>query len=442
MGSCYSANESHKIKTTTYNRQKKTTGCLGSTCCESGKNLNNQNRQVNAQANIPNIQSSYTINYKKGQINDYIDNLISEKQSPIPLQKITFVQLYNIFMNFAYDFTTSEFIICDTREENKSQSFLKKFSQINYKPRQVESMSEDRMKLFKNYIRNKNIIFILNDEKNFEVFEQFITIFSINYDLNLKNIYILIEPIQKADENQINKSYLEHLYSFLDEDALYKYTPKILINSIDIKSGNLNYENIGAHNALAFVSKYPHKVNTDAKNIHLNQLDINNICNQELEEENIYLNFFAKFNIENILNFISLEKFQNENNSNSGLITHCKERRNKIKGEEKRTLIRQKNISIPKNINEFSEYYNLIQTDFDNIIKEFQGEIIDNKSIIIEFDDDIDDKIKMKMLFIIIYKITRLSFEDIENYLRNNFFILKNEENIWPAKNEIEYFFN
>ena len=323
-------------------------------------------------------------------------------------------------MNFAYDFTTSEFIICDTREEDKSQSFLKKFSQINYKPRQVESMSEDRMKLFKNYLRNKNIIFILNDEKNFELFEQFITIFSINYDLNLKNIYILIEPIQKADENQINKSYLEHLYSFLDEDALYKYTPKILINSIDIKSGNL----------------------TDAKNIHLNQLDINNICNQELEEENICLNFFAKFNIENILNFISLEKLENENNSNSGLITHCKERRNKVKGEEKRTLIRQKNISIPKNINEFSDYYNLIQTDFDNIIKEFQEEIINNKCIIIEFDDDIYEKIKMKMLFIIIYKITRLNFEDIENYLKNNFFSLKNEDNIWPAKNEIENFFN
>ena len=166
------------------------------------------------------------------------------------------------------------------------------------------------------------------------------------------------------------------------------------------------------------------------------------ICNQELEEENICLNFFAKFNIENILNFISLEKLENENNSNSGLITHCKERRNKVKGEEKRTLIRQKNISIPKNINEFSDYYNLIQTDFDNIIKEFQEEIIDNKSIIIEFDDDIYEKIKMKMLFIIIYKITRLNFEDIENYLKNNFFSLKNEENIWPAKNEIENFFN
>ena len=84
----------------------------------------------------------------------------------------------------------------------------------------------------------------------------------------------------------------------------------------------------------------------------------------------------------------------------------------------------------------------MIQTDFDNIIKEFQEEIINNKCIIIEFDDDIDEKIKMKMLFIIIYKITRLNFEDIENYLKNNFFSLKNEENIWPAKNEIENFFN
>ena len=177
MGSCYSSNEPHKIKTSTYNRQKKpTTSCLGSTCCESGKNLN-PNRPIIHVENVPNIQSSYTINYKKGKINDYIDNLISKNQSPIPLVKLTFVQLYNIFMNFGYDFTTSDFIICDTREEDKTQSFLKKFSQINYKPRQVESMAEDRMKLFKNFIRNKNIIFILNDEKNFETFEQYITIF-------------------------------------------------------------------------------------------------------------------------------------------------------------------------------------------------------------------------------------------------------------------------
>lgn len=442
MGSCYSSNEPHKIKTSTYNRQKKpTTSCLGSTCCESGKNLN-PNRPIIHVENVPNIQSSYTINYKKGKINDYIDNLISKNQSPIPLVKLTFVQLYNIFMNFGYDFTTSDFIICDTREEDKTQSFLKKFSQINYKPRQVESMAEDRMKLFKNFIRNKNIIFILNDEKNFETFEQYITIFSINYDLNLKNIFVLIEPIQKNDENQINKSFLEQLYFSLDEDALYQYTPKILLNSIDIKSGNINYENNALNHGLIFVSKYPHEVNLEAKNMHLNQLDINYICNQELEEENIFLKFFANFKIECILNFISIEKNDNENNNNSGLITHCKEKRNKIKGEEKRTLIKQKNISILKNINDFKEYYNLIQSDFDNIIKEFQAEIINNNCIIIEFDDAIDEKIKMKMLFIIIYKITKLSFEDIENYLKNNFFILKSEDNIWPNKDEIENFFN
>ena len=304
MGSCYSSNEPHKIKTSTYNRQKKpTTSCLGSTCCESGKNLN-PNRPIIHVENVPNIQSSYTINYKKGKINDYIDNLISKNQSPIPLVKLTFVQLYNIFMNFGYDFTTSDFIICDTREEDKTQSFLKKFSQINYKPRQIESMAEDRMKLFKNFIRNKNIIFILNDEKNFETFEQYITIFSINYDLNLKNIFVLIEPIQKNDENQINKSFLEQLYFSLDEDALYQYTPKILLNSIDIKSGNINYENNALNHGLIFVSKYPHEVNLKEKNMHLNQLDINYICNQELEEENIFLKFFANFKIECILNFI------------------------------------------------------------------------------------------------------------------------------------------
>ena len=238
------------------------------------------------------------------------------------------------------------------------------------------------------------------------------------------------------------KSFLEQLYFSLDEDALYQYTPKILLNSIDIKSGNINYEDNALNHGLIFVSKYPHEVNLEAKNMHLNQLDINYICNQELEEENIFLKFFANFKIECILNFISIEKNDNENNNNSGLITHCKEKRNKIKGEEKRTLIKQKNISILKNINDFKEYYNLIQSDFDNIIKEFQAEIINNNCIIIEFDDAIDEKIKMKMLFIIIYKITKLSFEDIDNYLKNNFFILKSEDNIWPNKDEIENFFN
>ena len=441
MGACYSSSDSNKIKASIYNRQKKpTTSCIGTICCESNKNYSSIKNPISI-INNPSIRSTYNINYKNGPINEYIDSLISNNQSPIPLQKINFIQLYNIFMNYAYDFTKSDFIVCDARKDNeKKQIFLKKFYQINFLPQQVESMQEERMNKFKNYLKNKNIIFILKDEASFEVLEQFITIFSIHYDFHLKNIYILCEPIKNNEERQINESYMEDLNLFIDEDALYDYSPKILINSIDIKSCNLNYENNLSHNALIFISSYPHKANVknnNRNNIYLNKLDINNICDEDLNENNIFLNFFSKFKIESILNFIAEEN--DENNNNPGIITHSEAKRKKINGEEHRISIKQKNISLPKNLIDFGQYYNSIENDFDSIIEEFKYQIVNNNCIIIEFDDEIKSNIKMKFLFIIVNKITGLCFEDIESYLKINFFIL-DKQNIWPNNEEMTNF--
>ena len=88
---------------------------------------------------------------------------------------------------------------------------------------------------------------------------------------------------------------------------------------------------------------------------------------------------------------------------------------------------------------DFERYYNSIQNDFDSIIEEFKYQIVNNNCIIIEFDDEINDNIKMKLLFIIVNKITGLCFEDIENYLKMNFFIL-DKPNIWPNKDEMMNF--
>ena len=347
-------------------------------------------------------------------------------------------------MNYAYDFTNCDFIVCDTRKEReeKNQIFLKKFNQINFNPQQVESMQPERLNKFKNYLRNKNIIFILKEEETFEIFEQFITIFSIHNDFNIKNIYILIESLQKYEDKQINNTYNENINLFIDEDALYEYSPKILINSLDIKSSNLNYVNNSSHNALTFITTYPHIKNDKQNNKNkpkLNKLDINNICDEDLEDNNIFLNFFSKFKIECILNFISEDKNENEKNNNLGLITHSEAKRKKINGEEHRISIKQKNISIPKNMGDFSQFYNLIQSDFDNIIEDFKFQIVNNNCIIIEFDEEIQENIKMKLLFIIVNKITGLCFEDIGNYLKNNFFVLE-EYNEWPNKEEMENF--
>ena len=151
------------------------------------------------------------------------------------------------------------------------------------------------------------------------------------------------------------------------------------------------------------------------------------------------MNFFSKFKIECILNFISEDKNENEKNNNLGLITHSEAKRKKINGEEHRISIKQKNISIPKNMGDFSQFYNLIQSDFDNIIEDFKFQIVNNNCIIIEFDEEIQENIKMKLLFIIVNKITGLCFEDIGNYFKNNFFVLE-EYNEWPNKEEMENF--
>ena len=435
MGACYSSGEPNRIKATTYVRQKKTTSCMNTGCCESEKN-NSLIRNPIQIINNPSIRSSYNINYKNGQINDHINMLISNDQSPIPLQKINFVQLYNIFMNFTYDFTKSDFIVCDTRKntEEKLQIFLKKFYQINFTPQQVESMHQERLNRFKNYLNNKNIIFILKDETTFEILEQFITIF-INYDFIIKNVYILCESIEKFEEGRVN-TYLDYLNLFIDEDALYEYTPKILINSSDIKSSNLNFEDNKSHNALAFVTTYSHLVNSKQNKNNMNKLDINNICDQDLPDANIYLKFFAKFKIEYILNFLLEDKKENENNNNLGRITHSEAKRKKIEGEEHRINIKQRNITIPKDMVDFDEFYNSIQNDFDNIIEDFKYQIIENNCVIFEFDEGIEEIIIIKFLFIIVNKITGLCFEDIENYLKNIFFNLVGD-NIWPKKEEM-----
>ena len=161
-------------------------------------------------------------------------------------------------MNFIYDFSNSNFIICDTREElkDRQQLFLKKFNQINYslifmgslnintfilyyfswkklsRLRQIETLSNERSTKFFNYLKNKNIIFILKDESSLELMEKFFIYFIANNKGGklIKNIYILSEYIQIYNKDNLSNTYLDYLYYFIDEDIIYQYSPKILIS--------------------------------------------------------------------------------------------------------------------------------------------------------------------------------------------------------------------
>jgi hypothetical protein len=124
MGTCYSTNGTTKVRTNN-NKPKKTTSCLGSFCNDS-ESTQSQSKfaLANMPANIQQIKSSYQISYNNDKLNKDLDNLIERYNDKIVIQKINYVQIYNIFMNYIYDFTMSNFLICDTREETKERNQL------------------------------------------------------------------------------------------------------------------------------------------------------------------------------------------------------------------------------------------------------------------------------------------------------------------------------
>lgn len=217
MGTCYSSNDGLKARKS----KPRTTSCLSSLCNDSQIS----NPKIKTQPSIvtiPNIKSSYNISFKNDKLNNDLNELIEKYKDKLKIAKINYIQLYNIFMNYIYDFTKSNIVLCDTREEekDKEQLFLKKFPQINYSIKQIERMSDDRLNMFCKFMKNKNIIFILKEESSLDTIEKFIIYFiANNFDgkFTIKNIYILNEYIQKYQDNDLN-TYLEYLYYFIDED--------------------------------------------------------------------------------------------------------------------------------------------------------------------------------------------------------------------------------
>jgi hypothetical protein len=236
----------------------------------------------------------------------------------------------------------------------------------------------------------------------------------------------------KENENKNKIFYNEYLTYFIDEDLLYEYSPKILIDSSDIKSSNLNYNDEIINNSYIFYAVFSHNENKEFNN-KKNQININSkfeanyLSNKTTEKTDIYLNFIYKFNIAYIINFIFTEEFENSiNKKTSKYIWHSETKINKVLNVDNKKLIKQKNILIPKNM-EFIDYYKIIRNEFTPLLEEIQDQIIDNNCILVQFDDKIENIFLMKFIYIIIFKITGLSFENIFSYLKINFFDINQE---------------
>ena len=461
MGSCMSGNGTINVKRYPNPRRgtNRSVTCFTS-LCKGEDNLLHDNKNSSEIVPNPNIKSTFSIHYNNDQLNIDINTFIEKYKTQIKIEKINFVQIYNIFMNYKYNFTRSEFILCDIRNDLKEKSqalFLKHFPQINYNIKELEIISKNRLIKFFKFINNKKIIFILKDSKeenSIDTIEKFLIFFLANSNnCKIDTIYILNQYITKFDENNLKKeiknnkenenkiNYNEYLSYFIDEDLLYEYSPKILIDLSDIKSSNLNYNDEIINNSYLFYTIFHHNENKESNNkktqINLNsKFDANYLSNKTTEETDIYLNFIYKFNIIYIINFIFTEEFENcINKKTSKYIWHSETKINKIVNGDSKKLIKQKNILIPKNM-EFIEYYKVIRNEFIPLLEEVYDQILDNNCVLIQFDDKIDYIFLMKFIYIIIFKTTGLSFDNIFSYLKINFFDINQESLINEKKEE------
>jgi hypothetical protein len=270
----------------------------------------------------------------------------------------------------------------------------------------------------------------------------------------IDTIYILNQYITKFDDKNSTKDsknnnkenenkiiYNEYLTYFIDEDLLYEYSPKIVIDSSDIKSGNLNYNDEIINNSYIFCTIFPHNESKEFNNkkaqIKLNtKFDANYLSNDNTEETDIYLKFMYKFKIIYIINFIYTEEFESSlNKKTSKFIWHSETKINKALNEDKKNLIKQKNILIPKNL-EFIDFYKIIRNEFNPLLEEIKDQIIDNNCVLIQFDDEIKYIFLMKFIYIIIFKVTGLCFNNIFDYLKMKFFDINQEQLINERKEE------
>ena len=214
-----------------------------------------------------------------------------------------------------------------------------------------------------------------------------------------------------------------------------------MVNISDIKSSFLNYNSEIINNSFIFYDVFEHyefKDNNKKSNPKLNnKFDINYLSNSETTETDIYLNFIYKFNIIYIINFFVTDEVDyNINKKSYKYIWHCESKRNKALKEDKKSLIKQKNILSPKNL-EFIEYYKIIHNEFIPLLEELKDQIINNNCVLLQFDDKIEYIFLMKFLYLITFKITGLSFDNIFEYFKINYLDLNKESsNIKEQKSD------
>ena len=185
---------------------------------------------------IPDFFLKQEIFYKN--INDAILNTNNSKIDTINIES-----LWNISKYYKQDFTNCPYILYDLRKkENKVENFLKKYKCINYNIGEIKIFNGNRLKLFKNFIRNKNIIIIPQNQSISELKKISNFIESLSGEIvNNQKYFILTDILNIKDEDIPEFFYNYKLYKKFD-DKDFEYYPNIFFPLSNIKYlNNFNY---------------------------------------------------------------------------------------------------------------------------------------------------------------------------------------------------------
>jgi len=185
---------------------------------------------------IPDFFLKQEIFYKN--INDAILNTNNSKIDTINIES-----LWNISKYYKQDFTNCPYILYDLRKkENKVENFLKKYKCINYNIGEIKTFNGNRLKLFKNFIRNKNIIIIPQNQSISELKKISNFFESLSGEIvNNQKYFILTDILNIKDEDIPEFFYNYKLYKKFD-DKDFEYYPNIFFPLSNIKYlNNFNY---------------------------------------------------------------------------------------------------------------------------------------------------------------------------------------------------------
>lgn len=185
---------------------------------------------------IPDYFLKQEIFYKN--INDVILNSNNNKIDTINIES-----LWNISKYYKQDFTNCPYILYDLRKkEFKVENFLKKYKCINYNISEIKTFNGNRLKLFKNFIRNKNIIIIPQNQSINELKKISNFIDSLNGEIiNNQKFFILTDILNIKNEDIPDFFYTYKLYKKFD-DKDFEYYPNIFFPLSNIKYlNNFNY---------------------------------------------------------------------------------------------------------------------------------------------------------------------------------------------------------